>query len=65
MGGPEPDLLWQGAHWSSGRVSRVDPGPQPHAKKGGPMGGRTLPGTQPSFHKRDTDGWTGPQPSVG
>src|SRR5260221_13334128 len=26
------------------------------------MGGRTLAGTQPSFHKRKLDGWTGLHP---
>ena len=42
---------------------RVDSGPQPHTEKSGHMGGRTLPGTQPSFHKRNKKGWTGLQPS--
>ena len=48
-------------HWV---VSRVDSGPQPHTEKSGPTGGRTLSGTQPSFHKRYKKGWTGLQPSV-
>jgi len=37
---------------------------QPHVEKDVPMGGRTLSGTQPSFHKREMNGWTGLQPSA-
>ena len=43
-------------------VSEVDPGPQPQSQKGHEMGGRTLAGTQPSFHIWYTNRWTGLQP---
>ena len=62
MGGPVPNLLWTRATGTTMEVPGVDLGPQPYPQKGVLVGGRTLAGTQPSFHKRKVDGWTGLRP---
>jgi hypothetical protein len=59
VGGPGTQPIDEGG---SRGVSWVDPGLQPPSQKGIEMGGRTLAGTQHSFHIWYERGGPGPQP---